>query len=501
MRPQPGRGSCPLAVLLALSLALRSESQVEKAHDGGAASGHGGGSPSTANALGSVGVEQSVGQRVEEDSKSIGMVAQRLVDIQEGIRQVEQEVLGKVFDMSSMKAFLNRHGAALEESKRLGQESSRLLGQVNALAGQLTIAKQQFEEQDILHRKMEEQLEAQVHKEEAEAARLLQSIRQEKVLVQTNKELRAHNEGLRGQNAEALGAVETVMAALAAAKAQLVARQQETKHLEAAEEEQRHYAEDCEMGVTELEGRMDKVEEAREESRDRDAKLETSSAQVFQRIVVQNNLLKARLLKARANEATVQSQVVMTTEQVAALQLHGQAELRQLHEHLEVLRGRALAAETNLTSEVQERKVIESEIGTMTEQLQLLEAELLKGELQALETNNTILKKELEAAQIALQDSQGNMARSHAEASNASMILIHLRTRAEQNAEIAQKVAQQSLAQVVAVRRTPPCWRSQCNCLIAPTCGMTGTRRCSRRSRHASRSLLTSRPPMRRWPP
>merc|ERR1711971_18067 len=47
-------------------------------------------------------ISDSVRERIEADSKRVGKIAESLVGVQGDINRVEKEVLGKVFDMSSM---------------------------------------------------------------------------------------------------------------------------------------------------------------------------------------------------------------------------------------------------------------------------------------------------------------------------------------------------------------------------------------------------------------
>ena len=70
-------------------------------------------------------IDASVRERIEQDSKRVGKIAENLVGVQGDINRVEKEVLGKVFDMSSMKTFLNAHEAAIKDHEKLDIEEEK----------------------------------------------------------------------------------------------------------------------------------------------------------------------------------------------------------------------------------------------------------------------------------------------------------------------------------------------------------------------------------------
>jgi len=70
-------------------------------------------------------ISDSVRERIEADSKRVGRIAENLVGVQGDINRVEKEVLGKVFDMSSMKSFLDKHEIAIKDHEKFTQTNAR----------------------------------------------------------------------------------------------------------------------------------------------------------------------------------------------------------------------------------------------------------------------------------------------------------------------------------------------------------------------------------------
>merc|ERR1719409_915195 len=95
--------------------------------------------PGVANLEGAE-VAQSLRYRIAEDSKRIGHVAQNLLSVQTDINHVEKEVLGKVFDIQTLKTFFTTHQSVVNENKQLKSETSELNGEIESLSGQLNEA-------------------------------------------------------------------------------------------------------------------------------------------------------------------------------------------------------------------------------------------------------------------------------------------------------------------------------------------------------------------------
>jgi len=398
-------------------------------------------------------VEQTVADRIDQDSRKMGLVAQHLVEIQESFRGAEQEAMSKSLNLESMKAFFERHKAEVEEQKVLQRQSAELLGKVSALSQQLNKAREQTRLQEVAYKKQEKRLTGDIAEEKAKLPNLLDTLDHRKMVAQANTEMTKANDVLVAQNMKALAAVQTVRRALELARHELERRRNLTAHFEASKKAQEEYAKQCQNDEAIVKEREEMVEAARKEPWEKAKMEEKLSAQAYAKQLMINNMLRARLAKAKANKGTIQSQVVLTQQHLFELRKAGEGELGRMRGELSTMREEVGNLENELTRRVQERQALEKDISTLEAQIKILEEKLLSGELAALKANNTRLKTELHRAQDALEKSQARLSAAQARTVRANLTVGALAQTAAENTQKAQQVAREALAQVVAAKR------------------------------------------------
>lgn len=398
-------------------------------------------------------MEQTVADRIDQDSRKMGLVAQRLVEIQDSFRGAEQEAMSKSLNLESMKAFFERHKAEVEEQKALQRKSAELIGKTGALSQQLSEAREQTRLQEAAYKKQAKRLTGEIADEKAKLPNLLETLDHRKMVAQANTEMKKANDVLTAQNLKALSAVQTVMRALELTRLELERRQNLTAHLEASRQAQLDYAKQCQTDAVIVKEREEMVEAARKEPWEKAKVEEKQSEQAYANQLMINNILRARLAKAKANKATIQSQLVLTQQHLFELRKAGEGELGRMRGELSSMREETANLENELTRRVQERQALEKDMSMLKAQIKILEEKLLSGELAALKANNTRLKTELHRAQDALEKSQAKVNEAHARTVRANLTLGTLAQTAAENTQKAQQVAREALAQVVAAKK------------------------------------------------
>mmetsp|Transcript_19311 Transcript_19311/g.56133 ORF Transcript_19311/g.56133 Transcript_19311/m.56133 type:complete len:581 (-) Transcript_19311:112-1854(-) len=397
-------------------------------------------------------VEQTVNERIERDGRRLGSATERLVAIQEGIRKVEHELLDKVFDMASLKAFYERHRHELDEQRALERQRAALFGKVGALSTQLTQAQDKYAQQEREHLAETKQMREDIAGKTKQVATSTANIKAAKHMMQENFELEKSNNLLRQQNAESLENLEKVMQSLNKSRSSMDRRLNQSRAMEEAFGGQHQYEEDCELKVRELQAELAKVQAIATAAKNRVLTVKTKGWKALQAILQYNAALKKRLLKAKANMGTIQAQVLVTTEQQTALQMHGEKQLTKLRAELGELREQLAYLENTLTGTVLQRQATLKEIRVITEQIHEIEARLLSGELAALRANNTRLKSALVEAQVVNQGCEAVMAQAQANVTRMNVTLVEMRRTTNRHNTYAQNIARRFLQQIVAAK-------------------------------------------------
>jgi len=398
-------------------------------------------------------VARTVDERIKEDSDRIGHIALSLMDIQGGIQDVEREALSKVFDMESMKSFLDVHDAAVDKNKELNREVTRLQSQVSSLAEQLDKAHRQMLQAESEHHDLVNHMTAEEVRDRDEVNALRKSIERDWLIGQGNAELKEANVVFRNQNVKAEWAVENVLQMLKTAKDDLDQGRKDSRSLENELLEQHKYAETCHHRALQNEMQVKHYEDERVELRTHATKTAQQNVHVQQQLSDKNQALKVRLEKAKVNLATTNSQIISTRARQQELTLQGERDLGHLRNKLGELREEEVMTEAELMKRIADRKVVENDIQQVESEIRRLRKELLSGELARLRTNNTQLKADLEQAQNTLQTSESNIVRYQAEVAQANETVVELKATANQSMIRAKEVAREAITRVLEAKK------------------------------------------------
>lgn len=398
-------------------------------------------------------MSRTVDERIKEDSDRIGHIALALMDIQGGIQDVEREALNKVFDMESMRSFLDVHDAAVDKNKELNREVSRLNSQVSSITEQLDKAHKQMLQAEGEHRDLVNSMNAEGARDRDEVNALRKSIERDRLIGQGNAELKEANVVFRNQNVKAEWAVENVLQTLKTAKDDLDQGRKDSRSLENELLEQHKYAEMCHHRALQIEMQVKHYEDERVVLRTHASKTAQANLHVQQQLSAKNQVLKVRLEKAQVNLATTNSQIIATRARQHELTLQGERDLGHLRNKLGELREEEVMTEAELMKRIADRKVVENDIQQLESEIRRLRKELMSGELARLRTNNTQLKADLETAQRTLQTSESNIMKYQTEVVQANESDVELRKLANQTMNRTKQVAREAITRIIAAKK------------------------------------------------
>jgi len=402
-------------------------------------------------------VAQTVGQRIAQDGHKIGLVAENLVAVQGDINRVEKEVLGKVFDLQSMKNFFSTHQATVEENKKLNGDISKLSGEVSLLSGQLGNARLESDQSQKDHRMQASQMQGKITEDEAVIQGLGQELKREKAVEADNAKLQEVNAILRGQNSKTTDAAAIVHEDLNVKKADL---QKAEKTVDTFKEElvaQHQYGEACHQRVTALQNELREVTRKHVEERNyatqtmQKATLDGQHTQ--QTLAAENANLKARLAKAEQNQATFQTQLAATQQQMYALQGEASAELNKMRGEVATIRAHAAAVQGAVAAGAQNRQVAQAHVAQTQLQVESVQQTFLTNELKLSQTQNVQLKEDMARFQQAMKQSQLGEAQAEAVSMQAKEAEASWKSAAAQNAEAAKNTAREALVEIAKAKK------------------------------------------------
>jgi len=397
-------------------------------------------------------IDSSVRQRIEMDSKRVGKIAENLVGVQGDINRVEKEVLGKVFDMSTMKSFLNQHEAAIKDHEKLDKEQEDLNNQANSLSKQLDGAISESEAQDKKHRKKM----ALLSSETAEDKAVIQGLQKELVpLVEMQKEVEKMppvNANLTAENTDAVGAAQAATEELVFEKSKMKSYQTTTKNLMTELVKQHNYATKCHERLHQINTQLHEVnsKDARmkyEQGRD------AAKGEAMEKFLVEKNTKIAdRLKKAKTNLQTIMFAKSNSKGKIGSLQTEGQIRLEKLKADLGKLRGQSAQIETAMMAKITNRKLIEKVLRGDSVKVEGMQEKLLAGRLDKLQRNNSQMTGDLAQIREGLQKAQIATAKAEAEGSQLLMRAAQMKESAVRKIQETQQVARKALVQVNAAR-------------------------------------------------
>jgi len=376
------------------------------------------------------------------------------VGVQGDINRVEKEVLGKVFDMSTMKSFLNAHEAAIKDHEKLDQEQQDLSKQATSLSKQLDKAISDTNAQDAKHRESMAQLDSQVAEDKA----VIQGLQKELIpLVEMQKEvekLPPINAKQTAENTKTVSAAKAATEELVYERSKIKNYEDTTKNLMKELVKQHDYATKCHQRLYQLNTQLHEVQTREARSKYEENRLGAKGEAMEKYLEEKNKKVAARMKKSKKNLNTINFAKANTVAKIRALQTEGQIELEKLKADLGQLRQQSASIETAMMAKVTNRKLIEKALRGAAVQVEDMQAKLLAGRLDKLRRNNTQMTSDLEQLRTGMQKAQINTAKAESQRTQLLAQAAQIKQQAQNKTMEVQEVAREALARVVAAKQS-----------------------------------------------
>lgn len=390
-------------------------------------------------------VAQTVGQRMMQDSARLGGVAQNLMSMQADINRVEKEVLGKVFDMQSMKNFFSTHQAVLDDNKRLTSEVTKLSTDLGQVSNGLASMRAKSENLENEHRQHIAELQAKVSEDEAVIQDLDAEMKHEKMLEQDNSKLKQINNALREESSKATSQASQAHYELTETKSTLQEHMKVTGLLQGQLVKQHEYGITCHDRVATLETQLRATAQSQAVERvatNNMIKQATSSTSAIQQtLMAENAQLKNMLQSAKEMAIIYQNQLIKGHADMTSLQDKKNEELRSARADLERMRQHIKMVEDSLSTNINGRVIAEKKLDQKKRTIMSLQA-------------NDQLRKDAKRMQKALEISQVTEAQAKAQVMRAQRLMAVWRKSAKQNAAAAEAAAREAFEKLGAAKTT-----------------------------------------------
>lgn len=394
------------------------------------------------------GIDQTVRERINEDSKRVGRIAENLVSVQGEITTVEKEVLGKVFDMASMKAFLDTHDSAVTDNKRLTEQLADLERQVSALTAQLAQAQNDTLRQETEHHTRMSQLEMKANEDDV----IIQSLNERlPAVLALQKEVQMMpqvNSNLTGTINTGVTAAQVAQTNIMAERAKLSNYRETSQTLMRELVKQHTYAVKCHARLTELNSQIHGVMAKREQEQALATHAADQGHYKEKQLVQLGEELRKRLLKARQNLDTIHLQVGVAKHTFTTTESEGKARIAQLNTKQLQVNHQASSIEAGIQAKISNRVLIEKVINGERIEENDMQQKLLDSRMEKLRSNNTQLQKDLADLRQGILDSQANTAKMEAATSAARGLTKQLEVTADDETKQAQQQEQDAVAKV-----------------------------------------------------
>jgi len=408
-------------------------------------------------------VDQTVSERIVQDSKKVGLIAENLLGVQGEINSVEKEVLGKVFDMESMRKFFAAHQSAVDEGQRLAEDQAVLQGQVEGLTKQLRGSLDQKRAQDETHAGKVADLQAEIAEDEVMIGKADKKMMDELIIEKMNRKAEKWNSDLRARNVNVVDAAQTVVTEILAEKAKLHNYYETTKTLLRELVRQQQYAVACHDRFSQVQRQIHECENKGLAERALVAQSSKGGLQVQQRIVNENRILKERLRKSKLNEGTFHAALADINWQISNTTRVGQETLARMHKELGRLRREAVRVEAENDVKMANRKALEKQMNEDRSKIEKIQHLLATGRVAFLRAKYTRLQAEIEESRHEVQRATVATASANAQTLQANQTWMGWQRTAQNDTQRAQQIAQDSLARIEYMRWKDEAMREEAN--------------------------------------
>eukprot|EP00397_Hematodinium_sp_SG-2012_P018638 GEMP01019099.1.p1 GENE.GEMP01019099.1~~GEMP01019099.1.p1 ORF type:complete len:553 (+),score=153.66 GEMP01019099.1:193-1659(+) len=447
-------------------------------------------------------VSQNLRQRISGDSSKLGKVAESLLGVQNDINRVEKEVMGKVFDLQTVREFFTTHQALEVERDELAKNSEELQTTIAHLSDQVAREKAQATAQakEAAHElalKASQVSDLQVH------IQTLQEELEKRKSAEADKATLVHlNQVLRDQLTTTTVGAEKLQREAVAAHKTIQDHAAEIMKLSAELIKQHTYGENCHLQVTQMDQRF-AAQLQRENAEHAATKAAADHAQTAAAAAQQQLLADKKLLEQQvANQETVvqtqavhvsslSRQLTTATAALAVAQENARKEVQQLKFHEGSLRTQLRTCDDSLMQNVDARNMADK-------QLHECKQKLLGGKEQMLEMQLgqcTDFQKKVSAS---LNTAQLKLATCTADKDQA----INARKAGEEQLKImkksARKTSEEAQAQVVAKTKEAAKYQEEAQKAImeaeaqlSAKCGLVWKKKNKKVSRHLKECKVT----------
>jgi len=372
--------------------------------------------------------------------------------VQTDINHVEKEVLGKVFDIQTLKTFFTTHQAVVDENNKLKSETSDLNREIETLSGQLNEAQVEMSSAEKEFKATSAEQSAKLSEDAAVIDGLNKEMVHSKTVERDNEKLKEINRMLREQNTKTIDQAQLVHSELNNAKASLHDGMQATQRLQDQLVDQHKYGTNCHAKVTELEKAL-KSETAKLKQQNVAAAAAAQQAQALEvakqkRLTDENAVLKAQLVQAAQASAALQQKVMTTNNEITTLQSQSAEQIAAMKAEMGKMRAHVLVVRDSLMQNIKARKEVEERLSHTLAQIEYLQNQLRSGGFAALELENTQLKQDLAATATALKTSHIEEAKAKGEAQQAEADSKSYQEAAKLNANAAQNAAEDAAIKI-----------------------------------------------------
>jgi hypothetical protein len=376
---------------------------------------------------------------------------------------VEQEVLGKTFNLESFQRFVREHNLTMAMNLQLQQKVAELNAHKNSLDKQLTKLQAKTSQMESKHATAMVQMRAVDEKDEAAIEHLSQWLNWLKAIEVEVYKLEEANEEVTCENKKAVEFVKQASVVIEKDRYETKMHFHNNERLHGEVLKQHQYASQCKAVDAKLQADLDTIQNKRRFEHEAAVNATKNGRELETSLVGESKLMMFRLDKGRRNLATVQGQINTTKADIIALQAEGEARLEKMRKGLSNLRQQSAAVQAELMHREMARQLKEKEVGSTEAEIQAMKNAMLTAEVAKMRANQTNLKENLQQMHVALTTSQASAAKAGQDLLVAQQDEEAAKAAAQTATEKAQKVAQDALAKVAAAREQANAAEEQAN--------------------------------------
>jgi len=390
-------------------------------------------------------VSRNLRQRISGDSSKLGQVAESLLGVQNDINRVEKEVMGKVFDLQTVRTFFATHQALETERDQLDAKNAELQQTITQVSNHAVAQQQEFttKEQQLQHHlalQTAGMSDLQVH-----VQTLQKELDHRKMVEQDKAALQHLNQVLRDQLTATTSQAELQQKQLLDAQKNIQILNADIQRLKEELKSQHDYGVMCHSKMAQMEQLLaaEQQHESANDAATRAAAKQADAAAVAaqQRLLSEKQLLEHQLVNQQtmlqsqaAKIEALARRLTASNDALTATKQQAQQEVQQLKFQEGAVKTQLRTCDDSLMQNVQARNLVEKQLHACHEQLLGNKEAILESKLGQCEDIYKQTSTAFNAAQVKL-------AKAIAERDQA----LNDRKAAEESSKVNQKAAQEAM--------------------------------------------------------